>query len=197
MKHFVVTIGCEYGSGGPDIGNMIAESMGIKYYDRDLVDKVIEKLNIDPELVEEVDKGDNSKKYEFETSFGPRYANLTNRVIQTQFEVIRKFADSSSCIIIGRCGNYILNDRKDCLNIFIYAPEDFKVQHIMEQKGVSEDEARELIKYKNRMLGSRYEYMTGTKMSDCSLRDMMIDSSVLGLEKTAKYIMQMIDLKFE
>ena len=196
MKHFVVTVGCEYASGGIEIGKMIAKSLGVEYYDRDLIDKVVEQIGVDRELVEKADSGENVK-YEFDTNFGPRYANLTNRVIYEQFEVINKFADKSSCVIIGRCSNYILKDRKDCLNVFIYAPFEKRVEYVMEKKGVSYDEAAELVKYNDRMLSSRYNYMTNGDMRDCSMRDMMIDSSVLGLEKTAKYILQMIDLRFE
>ena len=125
MKHFIVNIGCEYGSGGPDIGRMAAESLGIPFYDRDLVDQVVEKLGVDRDLVEKADSGKENVKYEFDTTFGPRYANLTNRVIYTQFEVIHKLAAKSSCVIIGRCSNYILKDRDDCLNIFVYAPDEF------------------------------------------------------------------------
>ena len=196
MKHFVVTVGCEYASGGIEIGKMIAKSLGLEYYDRDLIDKVVEQIGVDRELVEKADSGENVK-YEFDTNFGPRYANLTNRVIYEQFEVINKFAEKSSCVIIGRCSNYILKDRKDCLNVFIYAPFEKRVEYVMEKKGVSYDEAAELVKYNDRMLSSRYNYMTNGDMRDCSMRDMMIDSSVLGLEKTAKYILQMIDLRFE
>ena len=196
MKHFVVTVGCEYASGGIEIGKMIAKSLGVEYYDRDLIDKVVEQIGFDRELVEKADSGENVK-YEFDTNFGPRYANLTNRVIYEQFEVINKFAEKSSCVIIGRCSNYILKDRKDCLNVFIYAPFEKRVEYVMEKKGVSYDEAAELVKYNDRMLSSRYNYMTNGDMRDCSMRDMMIDSSVLGLEKTAKYILQMIDLRFE
>ena len=147
MKHFIVNIGCEYGSGGPDIGKMVAESLGIPFYDRDLVDQVVEKLGVDRDLVEKADSGEENVKYEFDTTFGPRYANLTNRVIYTQFEVIHKLAAKSSCVIIGRCSNYILKDRDDCLNICVYAPEEYKVKHIMEQKGVSQKEAQKLVKY--------------------------------------------------
>lgn len=196
MKHFVVTVGCEYASGGIEIGKMIAKSLGVEYYDRDLIDKVVEQIGVDRELVEKADSGENVK-YEFDTNFGPRYANLTNRVIYEQFEVINKFAEKSSCVIIGRCSNYILKDRKDCLNVFIYAPFEKRVEYVMEKKGVSYDEVAELVKYNDRMLSSRYNYMTNGDMRDCSMRDMMIDSSVLGLEKTAKYILQMIDLRFE
>ena len=196
MKHFVVTVGCEYASGGIEIGKMIAKSLGVEYYDRDLIDKVVEQIGVDRELVEKADSGENVK-YEFDTNFGPRYTNLTNRVIYEQFEVINKFAEKSSCVIIGRCSNYILKGRKDCLNVFIYAPFEKRVEYVMEKKGVSYDEAAELVKYNDRMLSSRYNYMTNGDMRDCSMRDMMIDSSVLGLEKTAKYILQMIDLRFE
>ena len=195
MKHMVITIGCEYGSGGPEIGKAIADYLGIEYYDRDLVDKVVEQIGVDRELVEKADT-ENNVKYEFDTKFGPRYANLTNRVIYNQFEVIQKFAEKSSCVIIGRCSDYILRDRKDCLNIFIYAPEKVRIQSIMEKNDVSEKEAEEMMKYNDEMLHTRYKYMTGTYRGDRRNRHMMIDSSVLGWEKTAKYILQLIELKF-
>lgn len=195
MKHMVITIGCEYGSGGPEIGEAIADYLGIEYYDRDLVDKVVEQIGVDRELVEKADT-ENNVKYEFDTKFGPRYANLTNRVIYNQFEVIQKFAEKSSCVIIGRCSDYILRDRKDCLNIFIYAPEKVRIQSIMEKNNVSEKEAEEMMKYNDEMLHTRYKYMTGTYRGDRKNRHMMIDSSVLGWDKTAKYILQLIELKF-
>ena len=139
---------------------------------------------------------ENNVKYEFDTKFGPRYANLTNRVIYNQFEVIQKFAEKSSCVIIGRCSDYILKDRDDCLNIFIYAPEKVRIQSIMEKNNVSSKEAEEMMKYNDEMLHTRYKYMTGTYRGDRRNRHMMIDSSLLGWDKTAKYILQLIELKF-
>lgn len=196
MKHIVITIGCEYGAGGPEIGKRIAEALGIEFYDRDLVDKVVEQIDVDRELVQKADTGDNVL-YSFETQYGPRYANLTNRVIYTQFEVIQKLANKTSCVLIGRCSNFILKDRKDCLNFFIYAPEEVRIEAIMEKKKISRKEAAELVAYHDEMLHSRYKYMTGSYRGDRKGRHMLIDSSVLGLEKTARYMLQMIDLKFE
>jgi len=72
MKHFIINIGCEYGSGGPDIGKMVAESLGIPFYDRDLVDQVVEKLGVDRDLVEKADSGEENVKYEFDTTFDMR-----------------------------------------------------------------------------------------------------------------------------
>lgn len=136
MKHIVITVGCECGSGGPEIGKALAESFGVEYYDRDLVDKVVEKLGIERSLVEKADTG-ASVKHSFDTKFGPKYANLTNVVISNQFDVIEGLAEKSSCVIIGRCSDYILKDRNDCLNIFIYAPFEERVKTIMEQQNVS------------------------------------------------------------
>lgn len=196
MKHMVITIGCEYGAGGPEIGKQIAQALGIEYYDRDLVDKVVDEIGVDRELVKKADTGDNVR-YKFETQYGPRYANLTNRVIYTQFEVIQKFAENSSCVIIGRCSNYILKDREDCLNFFIYAPEEARIRSVMETQKLNKKQAAELVKYHDEMFHSRYKYMTGSYRGDRKNRHMMIDSSVLGWDKTAKYMLQMIDLRFE
>lgn len=196
MKHKVITIGCEYGAGGLEIGKRIAQALGIEFYDRDLVDKVVEQIGVDRDLVKKADAGSNVL-YSFETQYGPRYANLTNRVIYNQFEVIQKFAEKSSCVIIGRCSNYILKDRKDTLNFFVYAPEEVRIQATMEKKNIGRKEAAELVKYHDEMLHSRYKYMTGSYRGDRKGRHMMIDSSVLGWEKTAQYMLQMIDLRFE
>lgn len=195
MKHIVITIGCEYGSGGPEIGKVVAEALGVEYYDRDLVDKVVEKTGVKRDLVEQADAGKNVK-YLFNTKFGPRYANLADTVVYNQFEVIKNLAEKSSCVIIGRCSDYILKDRKDCLNVFIYAPKDARVKTIMEQNNISEKEATEMVEYYDELHHSRYKYMTGTYRGDRRNRHMMIDSSVLGWEETAKYILQLIELKF-
>lgn len=191
----VITIGCEYGSGGPEIGRQIAEELGIEYYDRDLVDKVVEQIGVDRELVEKADEGSNVK-YEFETKLGPRFANLTNRVIYTQFEVIKKMAENESCVIIGRCSDYILKDRDDCLNIFIYAPDDVRVKTIMEKEKVSKKVALELMKKNDEMLHERYMAITGSNRGDRKNRDILINSNVLGWDMTVKYLLQLIELRF-
>jgi cytidylate kinase len=196
QDHMIITIGCEYGAGGPQIGKMLAEKLGIEYYDRDLVDSVVEQLGVERGLVEEADKK-KSVQYSFETSLGPRYANLTNRVIYTQSEVIHKMAEKSSCVIIGRSANFLLRDRDDVLNLFIYAPKDVRVKSIMEQSRVSEDEARKRIDYNDDMNHARHKYITGTYRGDRNGRHMLIDSSLLGWEKTVKYLIVLIEMMHE
>ena len=195
MKHFVITVGCEFGSGGPEIGKMLAKSLGIEYYDRDLVDKVVEKIGVEKHLVEEADTK-NFVPYGIETSLGTRYANLSNKVIYTQFDVIRKMA-KTSCVIIGRCSDYILKGQENVVNVFIYAPTEVRIKTIMEKMNLSERHAAEVIRDYDNALHRRYKYITGTYRGDRHNRHLLVDSSVLGWEKTAKFIKSFVEMRFE
>lgn len=195
MKHFVITMGCEFGSGGPEIGKMLAKSLGIEYYDRDLVDKVVEKIGVEKHLVEEADNK-NFVPYGIETSLGTRYANLSNKVIYTQFDVIRKMA-KTSCVIIGRCSDYILKGQDDVVNVFVYAPTEVRIKTIMEKMNLSERHAAEVIQDYDNALHRRYKYITGTYRGDRHNRHLLVDSSVLGWEKTAKFIKSFVEMCFE
>ncbi|MEE8717406.1 MAG: cytidylate kinase-like family protein [Coriobacteriales bacterium] len=196
MKHIVVNIGCEYGSGGPEIGKMVASDLGIEYYDRDLVDKVGEALDVDRTLVEQADN-DTNVRFSFDTSLGPRTGNLTNKVIYTQFDVIRKMAQSRSCVIIGRCGNYILEGVTDSINVFVYAPEEVRVRAVMNEEHLSERKAQEVTRSRDRQLHERYKYITGTNRGDRAYRDLMVDSSVLGWARTARLIEAFVEMATE
>lgn len=195
MKHFVITMGCEFGSGGPEIGKMLAKSLGIEYYDRNLVDKVVEKIGVEKHLVEEADNK-NFVPYGIETSLGTRYANLSNKVIYTQFDVIRKMA-KTSCVIIGRCSDYILKGQDDVVNVFVYAPTEVRIKTIMEKMNLSERHAAEVIRDYDNALHRRYKYITGTYRGDRHNRHLLVDSSVLGWEKTAKFIKSFVEMCFE
>lgn len=195
MKHFVITVGCEFSSGGPEIGKMLAKSLGIEYYDRDLVDKVVEKIGVEKHLVEEADNK-NFVPYGIETSLGTRYANLSNKVIYTQFDVIRKMA-KTSCVIIGRCSDYILKGQDDVVNVFVYAPTEVRIKTVMEKMNLSERHAAEVIRDYDNALHRRYKYITGTYRGDRHNRHLLVDSSVLGWEKTAKFIKSFVEMRFE
>jgi cytidylate kinase len=195
MRHFVVTLGCEYGAGGPEIGKMLAQSLGIEYYDRDLVDKVVEEIGVDKSLVAQADNK-NFVPFGIETSLGTRYANLSNKVIYTQFEVIHKMA-RTSCVFIGRCSDYILKGESDVVNVFVYAPTEKRIEHIMDTMSLSKRHAAEVIRDADNMLHRRYKYITGTYRGDRHNRHLLIDSSVLGWEKTAKFIQSFVEMRFE
>lgn len=196
-KHFVITVGCEYGSGGPQIAKMVADRLGIEYYNRDLVDKVVAHIGVDKGLVEEADTK-IGVRYAFDTSYGVRYANLSNRVIDAQFQAINDFANKSSCVIVGRSSDYILRNRDDVLKVFIYAPQEDEIAAVMKEKGIKNmRKAKEEWESVDKAQHARHEYITGKKRGDRHTRDMLINSSILGWDETADMIIDMIDRKFE
>ena len=196
-RRFVITVGCEYGSGGPQIAKMIVDRLGIEYYNRDLVDKVVAQIGVDKGLVEEADTK-IGVRYAFDTSYGVRYANLSNRVIDAQFQAINDFANRSSCVIVGRSSDYILRNRDDVLNVFIYAPQEDEIAAVMKEKGIKNmRKAKEEWESVDKAQHARHEYITGKKRGDRHTRDMLINSSILGWDETADMIIDMIDRKFE
>lgn len=191
MEQYVVTVGCEYGCGGSAVGRALARNLEIAYYDRTLIDKIIEETGVSHDLMEMADAGKDIKGKR-ENASGPaglpKYKNLTDRVVYIQKEVVKKLAARSSCVIIGRCSDYILRNNPRCVNVFIYAPDEIRVSNVMKELKVDEEKAKELIRENDQMLHARYKQMTGSNRGARHNRHMLIDSSVLGVEGTAEYI---------
>ena len=194
-RHFVITMGCEYGSGGPEIARMVADYFGIEYYDRDLVDKVVQEIGVDKGLVEEADTK-IGVRYAFDTSYGVRYANLSNRVIDAQFQAIHDFA-KHSCVIVGRSSDYILRDTEDVMNVFIYAPQKDEIAAVMKKKGLNERKAEEEWENVEKSQHARHEYITGKKRGDRHTRDILLNSSLLGWDATAQFIEELVERRFD
>ena len=118
MKHLVITIGCEYGAKGNAIGKKIAQDLGIKFYDRDLVDEIIKEVGIPTDIMDRVEEGGTiagkGAQGDVRGSFS-KYADLTDRAIHVQKQIIRKLAQKEACVIIGRSADYILKDTEGTL----------------------------------------------------------------------------------
>ena len=199
MQDFILTIGCEYGSGGPDIAKMIAKDLGYPCYDRPIIDRIIEETGLSKEMAEKLEAGVEirGRSQALQNTASPsKYSILTDRVVYLQTQIIRKLANRGPCVIVGRCSDYVLRDRTDVLNAFVYAPEAQRLKHIMDVLQVSEEAARVLIEKNDRQLHARYKQMTGTYRGDRHNRHILIDSSVLGFEKTAKFIEDFAKQKF-
>ena len=194
MKHQVITIGCEYGAKGNAIGKRVAELLGIKFYDRDLVDSIIDEVGVPRDIMEKVEAGvviaGKGAKGEERGNFS-KYADLTERAIHVQKQIIRKLAEKDSCVIIGRSADYILHDRDDVLRIFIYSPDEKRIKNVMESHNLSEADAKLLITEKDKRYHMRHKTLTGSNRGDRHNRDMLIDSSLLGVEGTAEYIVEL------
>lgn len=199
MKHRIITIGCEYGAKGNAIGKKVAEDFQIKFYDRELIDSIIDEVGISRDIIEKVEEGTTiagkGVKGQERGNFS-KYADLTERALHVQEKIIRKLAERESCVIIGRSSDYILRDRPDLLRIFIYAPEEMRVKNVMESHNLSEADARILILEKDKRYHKRHLAMTGSNRGDRQNRDFLLDSSLLGIEGSAQMIEQMADKVF-
>lgn len=197
MGHLVITIGCEYGAKGNAIGRKIAEDLGIKFYDRDLVDQIIEEVGIPKDIMNRVEEGGTiagkGAEGDVRGSFS-KYADLTERAIHVQKQIIRKLAEKEACVIIGRSADYILKDSKDIklLRAFIYAPDEIRIQNIMKSHSLSESDAKILLLEKDK----RHLALTGSNRGDRHNRDILINSAFLGVEGTAEYLEELIQKKY-
>jgi cytidylate kinase len=199
MKHRIITIGCEYGAKGNAIGKKVAEDLHIKFYDRELIDSIIDEVGVSRDVIEKVEEGiiiaGKGAKGQERGNFS-KYADLTERALHVQEKIIRKLAERESCVIIGRSSDYILKDRQDLLRIFIYSPDEVRVKNIMESHNLPEADARMLLQEKDKRYHKRHLAMTGSNRGDRHNRDLLLDSSLLGIEGSAQMIEQVANKVF-
>lgn len=197
---FVISIGCEYGSGGPEVGRLVAKDLDINYYDRELIDMILEETGFSKDILEKAETGSDLKGRSSSDSGqslnASKYMNLTDRFIHVQSEIIKKLAGRSSCVFIGRCSDYVLREDESCLRVFIYAPMEKRIANVMADKKLSKEDAEKLIAERDKTLHARYKRMTGTFRGDRHNRHIMIDCDLLGVEGTAKLIERLAETVF-
>ena len=188
-----VTISRQFGSGGHDVGTLVAKELGIDFYDKEILTLAAEDSGISVEHFEAADeKPTNSFLYSVAIT-GQIYSNpndfLTNdRLFAFQSNAIRKAVKEKPGVFVGRCADYILRDNPDTIKIFIHADMPARIKRIMEVNKVSESEAKSTIKKADKRRASYYNFYADGKWGTASLYDLSVNSSVLGIEGTAKFI---------
>ncbi|MBR0163799.1 MAG: cytidylate kinase-like family protein [Lachnospiraceae bacterium] len=200
----IITIGRQFGSGGHEIGNLIAVHYGIKCYDKELIARSAKESGLSPEMIEHQDeKPTNSFLYNLVMdtySFGYSTSGLVDmpmgqKVFLAQFEAIKKIAQEGPCVIVGRCAEYALGDMENVLNIFIAADNDFKIANLKKRfKDItSDDKALDMMKQKDKQRKNYHNYYSSTKWGHAESYDLVVNSAVLGIEGTAELIEQFVD----
>ena len=195
-KHLAITIARQYGSGGREIGVRVAELLGIKSYDKELITMAAQKSGLSAETVGKADeRATSSLLYTLamgSSSYGASAHTydvpVNDKLFITQSEIIKELVDESDCVIIGRCGDYVLRDHPNRISVFIYADQDSRVQRIMNNHSLSESEARELIKKTDKRRVNYYNFYTGRKWGKYDHYHASLDSGLLGIEGTARII---------
>jgi len=198
----IITIGRQFGSGGRQIGRLLAEKYNIPYYDKELITRTAKDSGFCEEIIESNDERPTSSflyNLVMDTySFGYNSSSfvdmpISHKIFLAQFEAIKAIADEGPCVLVGRCADYALADRDNVLNLFIYDYEESKIKRLMEHNGISEKEAKDLMQKKNKQRQSYYNYYSSRKWGHADTYDLCINSSVLGIEGTVELISQMIE----
>lgn len=190
----IITVSRQFGSGGRSIAKLVAESLGYDYYDSELVQKVAEETGFDPSYIADAGEyapGRSILSYAL-GSMSPHgnanHMNASDYLWSAQCRIINELAEKGNCVIVGRCADFILRDREDCLNVFIHADKDYKAKRIVELYGVRDKSPVKRLEEKDTKRAVNYKYFTGREWGNIENYHISLDSSRLGSELCVKII---------
>lgn len=200
MGNKIYTIGREFGSGGKEVGERLAERLGIKLYDKELLQHAAKESGFCEEIFENHDeKPTNSFLYSLvmDTYSVNGYTSspfldmpLNHKVFLAQFETIKKIAEQESCVIVGRCADYALADNKDCINIFVQAPIENRIRLVSKRLNLTENKAKDIIQKNDKQRASYYNYYTSKRWGDSTSYHLTVDSGKLGIDGCVELIIK-------
>lgn len=193
MKN-IITISREFGSGGRSIGKEVAKKLGYSYYDKELIEKIAEVSGFSKDYIEE--KGEYSPAGRFSYAFVGRTVNgmsAEDYLWKKQREVILEIAGKEQCVIVGRCADYILRDRQDCLNVFIHADMAKRADRIVNLYGETDQKPERRLQEKDKKRRVNYKYYTDRQWGLAKNYHLTLDSGVLGMERCEDMIVRLAE----
>lgn len=204
MANKIYTIGREFGSGGREVGEKLAAKLGIKLYDKELLQQAAKDSGFCEEIFENHDeKPTNSFLYSLvmDTYSVSGYSAapfldmpLNHKVFLAQFETIKKIAEKESCVIVGRCADYALSDNPNCINVFIHADLDVRIKNVSRNLNITENKARDIINKTDKQRASYYNYYTSKKWGDSKSYNLSLDAGKLGTDNCVEMILNFREL---
>ena len=192
-NQIIITLSREYGSGGRYIGKLVAEKLGIKLYDKEFVAKLAEETGLSSEYIE----NNEQKRGALETLNNGYYSGLSNsdELFIKESELIKKVASENSCVIVGRCADFILKENKNVFKVFVYSNMENKIKRTTNIYGLDKNKAEKEINRINKLRANHYKYYTEKDWNNPENYDLCINSDSLGVEKVADLICEMIKEK--
>ena len=197
---YVITITRQFGSLGRPIAKKMSELLGIEFYDRDLVDQAAEKLKLPKSVVDEEEESAVAttpfylRRMQF--PLGKNSNSRQDEIFEAQQNIIKFLADEETCIIVGRCSDFILSEMENAIHIYIYAPYEKRVENCVKDLKMDVKEARKMIVDVDEARDSYHMHYAGYYPDYKLHKDILIDSSVLGVDGTAEYLVELIKRKF-
>lgn len=192
MKKNVITISRQFGSGGRTVGRLLAERLGVPFYDKELVEKVADETGLDSAFIEENGEYSPSKSFfSFALSQGNTIQNglsISDFLFCVQRQVILKLAEEP-CVIVGRGADSVLSEREDCLHVFIHAPMAYRAERIVKLYGESEKKPEQRLADKDKKRKIYYKHYTDREWGDAKNYDMCLNSGTIGIENCVELIL--------
>lgn len=202
----IITIGRQAGSGGKEIGQKLAEQLGIQFYDKELLERAAKESGLCEELFKNHDERP-TKSFLYSLvmdtySYGYTGAAfsdmpINHKLFLAQFNAIKKIADEGPCVMVGRCADYALDDNENALSIFIHAKMEDRVSRVSKLRDMTPAKTKDMLQKTDKQRASYYNYYTNKKWGDANSYDLCINSSVWGIDGTVELIKQAIKEKEE
>ncbi|AKA68969.1 AAA family ATPase [Clostridium scatologenes] len=198
MQKYCVTINRQFGSLGRPIARELSTILGVEYYDRDIVETTSQKLNLPVSTISDHEETSYTSNF-FNMLFplGDSSLDKQNKIFDTQRKIISDLADKESCIIVGRCSDFILKDYKNCLNVFIYAPKESRFNNCVNILKMAPGEAVRMIAEVDKARENYYKHYAGYSFEDIEHKHIIIDSSLFGVKGTAEILYKIIKKRFK
>lgn len=207
MGHKIITISRQYGSGGRNVGLKIARRYNMEYFDKELLEEAAKKSGISKELFEMHDEKPTSSFLFSMVSdgyfFGYPSVNscgdmpISQKVFLAQFDTIKEIAKERSCVIVGRCADYALQDFDDVINVFVSANMETRLENVMTETGNTREKARDLIIKVDKRRAGYYNYYTNKKWGAAESYDLCVNSSIIGIDGCVETVVKFADLVAE
>lgn len=191
MEQYVITISRQFGSMGRTIAKRMAEELGIDFYDRDIVEETAKRMGLPVSVISAKEENANSIYFKRQYPLGMGVSNMQDEIFSIQKNIIEDLAKKESCIIVGRCADSILADYKNRISVYIYAPYEKRLQNCTEILKMEEKTARKMIREVDRSRELYHRRYCPEYTDAFSNRDLLIDSSRFGIEKTAEILVKL------
>lgn len=199
----IITVSRQFGSGGRSIAKELAARLGYSYYDSELTERVAQETGFDPSYIADAGEyapGRSILSYAYALGSVTPHASsghmsATDYLWTTQSRIITELAEKGNCVIVGRCADYILRNRNDCLNVFIHADDEYRAKRIVELYGVRDKSPKKRLEEKDGKRSVNYKYFTGREWGKIENYHLALDSSILGSEGCIKLIIQAAEIE--
>ncbi len=205
MNKLIVTIGRQFGSGGRDIGKKLADVLGISFYDKELLAIAAQESGLSTEVFE---KADEQTTKGFSHIFPMGFTNMgvfmpysdvlsNEKLFELQSDAIRKLAEKESCVLVGRCADYVLRDNPACQSFFIHSNEKVRIVNITARLQITEEQAKDLMAKTDKSRAAYYNYYTNKVWGAAASYDLSINASLLGIDDTVAFMTSFIKKRLE